>query len=136
MSAYWLLKSEPGAYSFAQMKADKKTEWTGVRNHLATTHLKAMKAGDLCFFYHSNVGKEIVGIVRATKTFRPDPKDAPFGMVEVSFDAALPSPVPLAVIKYHSSLKNMVFVKQSRLSVSPVTADEWRAVLALSHKAR
>jgi predicted RNA-binding protein with PUA-like domain len=134
VTAHWLLKSEPGAYSFAQMTADKKTDWTGVRNHLAAKHLKAMQVGDLCFFYHSNVGKEIVGVVRVTKTFSVDPKDPPFGMVEVAFDKALPSPVTLAAIKNHPALKDMVFVKQSRLSVSPVTAAEWRAVLALSAK--
>lgn len=135
--AYWLLKSEPDAYSFAQMQKDKKTEWTGVRNFQANNHLKSMAVGDQCFFYHSNVGKEVVGIIRVTKKFRLDPEDSKgvFGMVEVSFAEKFSHPVTLEVIKKHKDLRNMVFVKQSRLSVTPVTSKEWDTICALGHAA-
>ncbi len=128
--AYWLMKSEPEAYSWTQMQKDKKTGWTGVRNYQAANNMKAMKKGDEVFFYHSNEGKEIVGIVTVTKTYHPDPTDetGKFGMVEVSFSKSLKTPVTLADIKTDTKLKNMAFVKQSRLSVSPVTADEWKTV--------
>ena len=88
---YWLLKSEPSAYSWQQMTKDKKTNWTGVCNYQAANNLKALKVGDLAFFYHSNEGKEIVGIVRITKTYSPDPTDktGKFGMVEVTADKPL-----------------------------------------------
>lgn len=130
---HWLVKSEPSAYAWAQMAKDKKTAWTGVRNHQAANNMKAMRAGDTCFFYHSNEGKEIVGIVKVVKTYHPDPTDAAgkFGMVEVEAVRALKTPVSLADIKGHPDLKNMAFVKQSRLSVSPVTAEEWKTVCAL-----
>lgn len=128
--AYWLLKSEPSAYSWAQMLADGKTGWTGVRNHQAQNCMKEMKAGDQCFFYHSNEGKEIVGTVIVSKTFHADPTDetGKFGMIEVKSGAALKKPVALAFIKSHAVLKNMVFVRQSRLSVSPVTTEEWKII--------
>lgn len=131
--AHWLLKSEPAAYSWAQMVKDKKTGWSGVRNHQAANNLKAMKPGDECFFYHSNEGKEIVGIVKVTKSYHPDPSDetGKFGMVEVSAGRELPRPVTLAQIKVHPTLKEMVFARQSRLSVSPVTAEEWKIICKL-----
>lgn len=131
--AYWLMKSEPDAYSWAQMVKDKKTDWTGVRNYQAANNMKAMKLGDECFFYHSNEGKEIVGIVKVSKLYRPDPTDetGKFGMVEVTSVKAFKTPVSLAVIKTHALLKNMAFVKQSRLSVSPVAAHEWKTLCAL-----
>jgi predicted RNA-binding protein with PUA-like domain len=128
--AYWLLKSEPSAYSWAQMVKDKKTGWSGVRNHQAAANLRAMQPGDECFFYHSNEGKEIVGIVRVTKPYYPDPSDAThkFGMVDVVAVKPLAKPVTLADIKIHAKLKEMVFARQSRLSVSPVTAEEWKTI--------
>lgn len=131
--AYWLMKSEPFAYSWDQMVKDKKTGWSGVRNYQAANNMKAMKLGDECFFYHSNEGKEIVGIVKVLKTYHPDStdKDGKFGMVEVSAGNALPKPVSLAEIKAHPKLKAMAFVKQSRLSVSPVTAAEWVVICKL-----
>lgn len=131
---YWLLKSEPSAYSWQQMTKDKKTNWTGVRNYQAANNLKALKVGDLAFFYHSNEGKEIVGIVRITKTYSPDPTDktGKFGMVEVTADKPLKTPLGLADIKVNTALKNMAFVKQSRLSVSPVTAAEWKTLCTLA----
>lgn len=131
--AYWLIKSEPSAYPWSQMTADKKTGWTGVRNYQAANNLKAMKAGDICLFYHSNEGKEIVGIVEVTKTYMPDPTDetGKFGMVEVGKPKAFKKTVTLAEIKIHPKLKDMAFVKQSRLSVSPVTAAEYAVIAKL-----
>jgi predicted RNA-binding protein with PUA-like domain len=115
------------------MQKDKKTGWSGVRNYQAANNMKAMKVGDLGFFYHSNEGKEIVGIVHISKTYHPDPTDkaGKFGMVEVTFEKPLKKPVTLADIKAHTKLKNIVFVKQSRLSVSPVTKAEWDVICKL-----
>ena len=131
--AYWLMKSEPSAYAWQQLVKDKKTGWTGVRNHLAASNMKAMKPGDECFFYHSNEGKEIVGVMKVTKSYHPDPtdKEGKFGMVEVAPVKPLAKPVTLADIKVHAQLKSMVFVRQSRLSVSPVTAEEWKTICKL-----
>ena len=130
---YWLIKSEPDAYSFTQMSKDKKSDWTGVRNYQAANNLKAMKVGDTCFFYHSNEGKKIVGTVEVTGTYRPDPTDetGKFGMVVVGKPKAAKAPLTLGAIKEHTTLKNMAFVKQSRLSVSPVTASEAKTILKL-----
>lgn len=129
----WLVKSEPSAYSWAQMQKDKKTGWTGVRNFQAANNMKAMKTGDECFFYHSNEGKEIVGVVRVSKAYHPDPTDetGKFGMVEMTAAQSLKKPVGLAEIKAHAKLKSMAFVKQSRLSVSPVTDEEWAVICKL-----
>lgn len=131
--AYWLIKSEPDAYSFAQMQKDKKTGWTGVRNYQAANNLKAMQLSDVCFFYHSNEGKEIVGTVEVNRTYHPDPTDetGKFGMVEVKNPKPAKMPLTLAAIKDHATLKNMAFVKQSRLSVSPVSAAEAKTILKL-----
>lgn len=133
MTAYWLIKSEPDAYGWTEMVRDKTAQWTGVRNYQAANNLKAMKKGDLCFFYHSNEGKEIVGIVAVTGTYEPDPTDEKqkFGMVTVGKPKALKTPVTLAAIKAHKSLASMAFVKQSRLSVSPVTEKEWDTICKL-----
>lgn len=133
MTGYWLMKSEPSAYSWRQMLKDKKSGWTGVRNFQARNNMKAMKIGDEAFFYHSNEGKEIVGIVRISKLYHPDPTDATgsFGMVEVTAVKTLETPVTLAAIKAHPKLKNMALIKQSRLSVSPVTAEEWKIINTL-----
>ncbi|MBI1216660.1 MAG: EVE domain-containing protein [Alphaproteobacteria bacterium] len=131
--AYWLMKSEPSAYSWDEMAKDKRTGWNGVRNYQASNNMKAMKLGDECFFYHSNEGKEIVGIVKVSKLYHPDPSDKKgrFGMVEVTAVRPLKTPVTLAAIKEHKTLKEMAFVKQSRLSVSPVRAAEWKTICKL-----
>ncbi len=131
---YWLMKSEPSAYAWAQMVQDKKSDWTGVRNHQACHNMKAMKIGDEIFFYHSNEGREIVGIVKVSKLYRPDPTDesGKFGMVEVTAVRALKKPVTLADIKAHPRLKNMAILRQSRLSVSPVTPEEWKVICGLA----
>ncbi len=127
---YWLIKSEPSAYSWSQMLKDGHTNWSGVRNHQAANNLKAMKKGDHAFFYHSNEGKEIVGIVEIVKEAYPDPTDktGKFVMVDVKPVKPLKKPVTLAEIKSHAMLKNMALVKQSRLSVCPVTTDEWKII--------
>jgi predicted RNA-binding protein with PUA-like domain len=133
--SYWLVKSEPAAWSWEQMVASgaEGTGWTGVRNHLAKQQMMAMKLGDLAFFYHSNVGKEIVGIVEVTKTFHPDPTDASgkFGMVDVRAVEPLKRPVTLEEIKADPRFAEMALVKMSRLSVQPVSAEDWRAIRSL-----
>lgn len=130
---YWLIKSEPSTYSWEQMQRDKTTHWNGVRNYQAANNLKSMKRGDLAFFYHSNEGKEIVGIVEVVKESYPDPsdKDGKFVMVDVKAGKSLKEPVTLAAIKSHSALKTMALVRQSRLSVCPVTAKEWATICKL-----
>lgn len=134
---YWLVKSEPFKWSW-EMQVEKGVQgWDGVRNYQASNNMKAMKNGDLAFFYHSNEGKEIVGIVEVAEEYHPDPTDekGKFGMV--SFKAVRPvkNPVTLEQIKVTPQLKNMALLKQSRLSVSPVTKDEWDVILKLSGKA-
>ena len=130
---YWLVKSEPDAWSWdQQVKSGKKGEaWTGVRNHTAKQNLQKMKKGDLAFFYHSNVGKEIVGIVEVVREAYPDPTAKagdPWVVVDFAAREALKTPVTLEAIKNEPKLKDMALVKQSRLSVQPVTAAEWKLV--------
>ena len=127
---YWLMKSEPSAYSWQQLNKDGKTGWTGVRNFQASANMKKMQKGDRVFFYHSNEGLEIVGIMEVTKEYHPDPTDKTekFGMVEVKPVQPVPTPVSMKEIKATPSLKDMVLVKNSRLSVQPVTAAEWKQV--------
>ena len=131
--AYWLIKSEPSAYSWTQFVADKKTSWTGVRNAQAAINLKAMKPGDRCFFYHSNEGKEIVGIAEVVKAAYPDPTDEAGKAVTVDVKAIEPvkTPVTLAAIKAEPKLAKMELIRQSRLSVSPVRDEEWALILAM-----
>ncbi|HRJ60679.1 MAG TPA: EVE domain-containing protein [Azospirillaceae bacterium] len=132
--AYWLLKSEPVKYPWPQMVKDGRTHWDGVRNHQASNNLKAMKIGDQAFFYHSNEGLEIVGVVEIVGEYYPDPTDASgrFGMVDVAPVMPLTKSVTLKTMKADPMLQNMALVRQSRLSVCPVTADEWARVLALA----
>lgn len=132
--AYWLMKSEPDVYPWEKLLREKRGGWDGVRNHLAASHLRAMQVGDEAFFYHSNIGKEIVGIMRVVNTAYPDPTDTTgkFVMVDVAPVRTLPKPVTLAQIKADKTLQSMVLVRQGRLSVSPVTAAEWRRVLMLA----
>jgi predicted RNA-binding protein with PUA-like domain len=132
--AHWLIKSEPSAYSWEQMVKDKKTSWTGVRNAQAAINLKAMKVGDRCFFYHSNEGKEIVGIAEVVKTAYPDPTDKDGKAVTVDVKAIEPvaHSVTLAAIKAEPRLKDLPLVRQSRLSVSPVGDEEWKLILKMA----
>jgi len=130
--AYWLVKSEPDAWSWdEQVKAGAKgTPWTGVRNHAAKLNLMKMKKGDRAFFYHSNVGKEIVGVVEVAKEHYIDPTDKTGKFVCVDFKAVEPlkTPVTLEAIKKDKKLADMALIKLSRLSVQPVTEAEWKIV--------
>ncbi len=127
---YWLVKSEPSVYAWDRMVKDKTTFWSGVRNYQAANNMKAMKKGDQAFFYHSNEGKEIVGIVEVAKEYYPDHTDetGKFGMVDMKAVKKLASPVTLATIKSTPALKNMALVRQSRLSVTSVTKEEWETI--------
>ena len=133
---YWLLKSEPNVWSIDQQlrKGDKGTIWDGVRNYQAAKNLKLMKKGDLCFFYHSNIGKEIVGIVEVIKTAFIDPTDKKkkFVAIKVKFKNKLKSPITLENIKKNRNLKDLALVKQSRLSVMPVDTKSWKIILKMS----
>jgi predicted RNA-binding protein with PUA-like domain len=130
--AHWLVKSEPSVWSWQQQveAGAKGTFWNGVRNHVAKQHLMAMKKGEQAFFYHSNEGKEVVGIVEVIKTFYPDHTDesGKFGMVDFKAVKPLKHPVPLDTIKGEMKLKDMVLVNNSRLSVQPVTEAEWKLI--------
>jgi predicted RNA-binding protein with PUA-like domain len=129
--AWWLLKSEPHKYSWDMMVADKRTHWDGIRNHLAAIHLKTMVVGDKAFFYHSNEGKEIVGIVEVVRSAYPDPGDPAgrFVMVDVAAVKPVPRVVTLAEMKTLPELAEFGLIRQSRLSVVPVD-DAHYAVIA------
>ena len=135
---HWLYKSEPFKWSWdAQVAAGEKgTHWDGVRNHSAKLNLLAMRLGDRGFFYHSNEGKEIVGIVEVIREAYPDPSDptGKFVMVDLKAVEPLPRPVALAEIKEEPALKDMALLKYSRLSVQPVTDEEWEFVLRMAGK--
>lgn len=132
--AYWLLKSEPHAYSWDDLVRDGVTGWTGVRNAAAALNLKAMGEGDLALFYHSNIGKECVGVARITRTAYPDPTDASGRHPAVDIAPVRPfaRPVTLKQLKADPRFAAMALVRLSRLSVGPVTADEWAAIEALA----
>ena len=134
---YWLLKSEPDVWSIDQQKeaGDKGAIWDGVRNFQAAKNLKNMKIGDLCFFYHSNIGKEIVGIVKVVKEAFIDPTDKKkrFVAVKVSFKSYLKNPISLETIKKNKDLKHLALVKQSRLSVMPIDTKSWKILNKISN---
>ena len=123
----WLLKSEPDVYSWDQLVADGETVWNGVRNNTARLNLRAMKEGDEAFFYHSNIGKEVVGVCRISREAYPDPTDESGQWVAVSVQPVrkLESPVTLAAMKAEPALAEFQLIRQSRLSVVPVRDDEW-----------
>lgn len=125
--AQWLVKSEPDAFSWGQQVANGTEPWTGVRNALAALHLRAMRLGDLAFFYHSNIGKEIVGVVRVAREAYPEPGDATGRWVSVDLQAVgpMPRPVTLAAVKAEPGLADLALVRQSRLSVMPVSDAHW-----------
>jgi predicted RNA-binding protein with PUA-like domain len=125
---HWLLKSEPLKYSWEKLVRDKRTHWDGVRNFQAAANLRAMKKGDRAFFYHSNEGLEIVGICEIAKPAYPDPSDqtGKFVMVDITPVAPVPRPVTLQAIKADARLKDFALVRQSRLSVVPVSDGEWK----------
>ena len=134
--SYWLLKSEPNVWSIDQQKksGSKGADWDGVRNYQAANNLKKMKKGDLCFFYHSNIGKEIVGIVEVIKTAFLDPtdKDKKFVAVKIKFKSKLKSTVSLEKIKKNKHLKDLALIRQSRLSVMPIDTKSWKIILKMS----
>ena len=132
--AYWLVKSEPAKYSWDRLVADGRTHWDGVRNFQAANNLRAMKAGDRAFFYHSNEGKDIVGIVEIVRTFYPDASDpsGKFGMVDVAPVMPVKRPVSLAEMKGVPELAGMALLRQSRLSVCPVSEAEWRTICRMA----
>ena len=132
--AYWLMKTEPGTWSWDDQVRDDVAEWDGVRNHQASNNMKAMRVGDRAFFYHSVNEKRIVGIVEIVKEYYPDPSDASgrFGMVDVRAVGALNKPVPLAAIKVEPALADFALVRQSRLSVMPVTGEQWALILRMA----
>jgi predicted RNA-binding protein with PUA-like domain len=132
--AYWFVRSEPDVYSIDDLKRDGKTVWDGVRNNAAALHLKAMKVGDEALFYHSNLGKEVVGIAKVVKAAFPDASD-PTGRwvaVELGYGRHLPNSVPLPAMKAEPSLSEMAMIRQSRLSVSPVRDEEWKTILKMA----
>jgi predicted RNA-binding protein with PUA-like domain len=130
--AHWLYKSEPSVWSWDNQVAQgaQGTFWNGVRNHVAKQNLMAMKIGEQGFFYHSNEGKAVVGIVEVIREYYPDHTDesGKFGMVDIKAVKALPKPVTLEQIKAEPKLKDMILVNNSRLSVQPVTDDEWATI--------
>ncbi len=132
--AHWLVKSEPSVYSYEQLEKDKGTCWSGVRNYAARIHLKAMKKGDDVFFYHSNEGTDIVAIAKVAKEFYQDPTtdDDAWVAVDLKPVRKLKQPVTLAKIKADKRLANMALVRLGRLSVQPVTNDEWKIVLEMA----
>jgi predicted RNA-binding protein with PUA-like domain len=130
--AYWLMKSEPGSYGWADLVRDGAAEWDGVRNPAARLHLKAMQVGDEALFYHSGAEKAAVGIMRITRAAAPDPADDNWVSVAVEPLRPLPRPVSLKAIKGDTRLAALEMLRQSRLSVSPVRPDEWAAILDLA----
>tara|TARA_Y100000741_G_scaffold7169_1_gene6061 strand:- start:508 stop:921 length:414 start_codon:yes stop_codon:yes gene_type:complete len=134
---YWLMKTEPNVWSIdQQIKAgDKGADWDGVRNYQAAKNLRNMKKGDQCLFYHSNIGKEIVGIVEVIKTAFIDPTDKKkkFVAVKVKFKNKLKSPVTLENIKKNKYLRDLALIKQSRLSVMPIDTKSWKIILKMSN---
>lgn len=132
--AHWLVKSEPSVYSWDQMVKDKRTFWSGVRNHQAAANLKAMKKGELALFYHSNDGKEIVGIVRVAKEYYPDHTDetGKFGMVDLEAVKPLKTAVTLKAIKEDAKLKDFGLVRQGRLSVVAVDDAHWALLMKMA----
>jgi predicted RNA-binding protein with PUA-like domain len=132
--AYWLVKSEPFKYSWEQFEKDKATHWDGVRNYAARLHLRAMKKGDQVLFYHSNEGLDIVGIAKVTKEAYQDPTtdDDAWVAVDLKPYRRLKNPVSLTQIKEEKRLANMALVRLGRLSVQPVTEEEWKVVMELA----
>ncbi len=132
--AYWLVKSEPDAFSWDQHVAVGVEPWTGVRNHSAKLHLAAMRVGDQALFYHSNIGKAAVGIVEVVREAYPDPtaEVGPWVCVDLRAVASLPRPVPLIAMKAEPLLAEMALLRQSRLSVSPVSDAHWRHIMGMA----
>jgi predicted RNA-binding protein with PUA-like domain len=133
--AHWLMKSEPSSYSWQDLVRDGSTEWDGVRNNAARLHLKAMKAGDEAFFYHSMDERAVIGIMRIAREAAPDPRDSDWVSVKVEPVRALEHPVTLKAVKAEPRLQKMELIRQSRLSVAPVRDEEWAVVLEMARSA-
>lgn len=133
MKNFWLVKQEPSAYSWADFVADGKTQWTGVRNYSARNNLRTMRKGDAAFFYHSVVGKEIVGIAKVIREAYPDPTatEGDWSAVDLAPDKALRRPVTLDQIKRNSKLKEMTLLRLARLSVQPVSSTEFQEIIRM-----
>jgi predicted RNA-binding protein with PUA-like domain len=134
---YWLIKSEPSVYPYAQLEQDEKTDWTGIRNFEARNNLRAMKPGDLCLYYHSNVGKAVVGVAKVLAAAGPDPT-APgedWASVDIAPVVAFKQAVELATIKKTAALKDMQLLTRSRISVVPVTSEHFKLILKLGKTA-
>ena len=131
MTAYWLVKTEPDVFGWPQQVEHGVEPWTGVRSHQAKNNLLAMKQGDRAFFYHSNIGKEIVGVVEVAREGYPDPTDEKWICVDMKAVGPFKTPVTLAAVKADPALAGMALVRSSRLSVGPVTEAEWRHVCKL-----
>ena len=130
---YWLIKSEPSVYPYAQLEEEQRTDWTGIRNFEARNNLRAMKPGDLCLYYHSNEGKAVVGVAKVLTAAGPDPT-APgenWASVEVAPVVAFKEPVELATIKKTAALKDIQLITRSRISVVPVSAEHFKLILKL-----
>jgi len=136
MKNYWLVKSEPGAYSWSDLCRDRSTSWTGVRNYTARNHLRQMRKGDEVFFYHSVDEKAVVGIARVKRPAYPDPtaKEGDWSTVDLIPVRALSKPVTLAEIKSTRSLEKLALIRQSRLSVMPVSGSEFRTIVKMGSK--
>lgn len=132
MANYWMVKQEPTAYSWDDFVKEGKTDWTGVRNFKARNFLKEMQKGDKVYFYHSVVGKEVVGIAKVTKEAFPDPTDTAWHAVEITPEKPLKKPVTLEAIKGNPALANIYLVRQPRFSVMPLTKDEFEEILSMS----
>lgn len=132
---FWLVKSEPTTYSWQQMQEDKIVHWDGVRNYQARNNLRAMQLGDQAFFYHSNKEREIKGVVRVVREAYPDHTDesGKFDMVDLEFVKSLPRPISLQEIKSHPFLQNIALIKQSRLSVMPITENECHIIMTIAN---
>lgn len=136
--AYWLLKTEPSAYSYDDLERDGRTAWDGVRNYQARNNLAAMRNGDRCFLYHSIEPRHVVGVTKVVRAAYPEPgaKDPQWIAVDIEPVERLVTPVSLETIKLHPVLSAMSLVRQSRLSVCPVTAEEWKLLLAMGRRRR
>lgn len=132
--AFWVMKSEPGSYGWDDLVRDGATEWDGVRNHAAAAHLRAMAPGDRVLFYHSGEQKAAVGVAEVTRAARADGDTGNWVSVAIRPLDALPAPVTLAAMKAAPALADMAMLRQSRLSVSPVTGAQWDAIMALAQR--
>ena len=130
---YWLVKSEPHKYPITQLQKDGVTCWDGVRNHQARNNLRAMKSGEFCLYYHSNEGREIVGLARVHREAYPDPGDSQWLAVDLAFVEIFPQSLGLHQLKAHPLLSRIELIRQSRLSVLPVRPGEFEEILKLTH---